>query len=163
MAKPSVQLIDPKQFGRKQLSHPVFDADSVARAERALTALRGSFQDWLEADVALLQAARIAGQERGWNDNTFDALLNAAHDLKGLGATYEYPLATKMAASLCRLLEAEEGRTAMRKAPDLLIAHVDAIRAAARDHIKSTESPVGRALLQALVAEVDALGIGAES
>ena len=107
MAKPSVQLINPKDFGRRTIEMPVFDAQSVARADQALKALSGSFQEWLEADVALLQAARVAGEQGGWNAATFDAVLGAAHDLKGLGATYEYPLATKIAASLCRLLEAE--------------------------------------------------------
>lgn len=159
MNKPNVQLIDPKNFGRRQIEMPVFDAQSVARADQALKAMRGSFQEWLEADVTILQTARQDGEQNGWNEQTFEALLNTAHDLKGLGATYEYPLATKMAASLCRLLEAEEGRAAMLQAPGLMIAHVDAIRAAARDHIKSVENPTGRALLRALEAEVDALGI----
>jgi hypothetical protein len=159
MSKPNVQMIDPKEFGRRQIDLPVFDAQSVARADQALKAMRGSFQEWLEADVDLLQAARQAGEQDGWSEQTFETLLNVAHDLKGLGATYEYPLATKMAASLCRLLEAEEGRAAMLRAPGLMIAHVDAIRAAARDHIKSIENPTGRALLRALEGEVDALGV----
>jgi chemotaxis protein histidine kinase CheA len=159
MAKSNVQMIDPKEFGRRQIELPVFDAQSVARADQALKAMRGSFQEWLEADIAVLQTARQAGEQAGWSELTFDALLNAAHDLKGLGATYEYPLATKMAASLCRLLEADEGKAAMRKSPALMIAHVDAIRAAARDHIKSVENPTGRALLRVLEMEVDALGV----
>lgn len=159
MAKTNVQMIDPKEFGRRQIDLPVFDAQSVARADQALKAMRGSFQEWLEADVEILQNARLTGEQSGWTAETFDALLNAAHDLKGLGATYEYPLATKMAASLCRLIEAEEGRAAMLRAPGLMIAHVDAIRAAARDHIKSIENPTGRALLAALEMQVDALGV----
>lgn len=159
MAKPNVQMIDPKEFGRRTIEMPVFDAQSVARADQALKAMSGSFQEWLEADVELLQTARLAGEAGGWTPEALDAVLNAAHDLKGLGATYEYPLATKVAASLCRLLESDEGKTAMAKSPGLLLAHIDAIRAAARDHIKSIENPVGRALLRALEGGVDALGV----
>jgi chemotaxis protein histidine kinase CheA len=161
MAKTNVQMIDPKEFGRRQIELPVFDAQSVARADQALKAMRGSFQEWLEADVEILQNARLAGEQNGWSEQAFEAVLNAAHDLKGLGATYEYPLATKMAGSLCRLLEADEGKSAMLKSPGLMIAHIDAIRAAARDHIKSIENPTGRALLRALELEVDALGVPA--
>jgi chemotaxis protein histidine kinase CheA len=109
--------------------------------------------------VAALQQARLAGEHEGWTPAACEALLNAAHDLKGLGATYEYPLVSRIAASLCRLIETEVCKAATRNASNLMLAHVDAIRAAARDRVKSGENPVGRALLQALEARVEALGL----
>ena len=157
MKQPGAKLIDPKQFGQRPVERPIFDADCAARAEQALKQMSGSFQEWLEADVAKLQQARLAGERGGWTLEACEALLNAAHDLKGLGATYEYPLVGKIAACLCRLLENDGAKTASLKAPALMAAHVDAIRAASRDHIKSSENPVGGALLKALEAQVDAL------
>ncbi len=137
----------------------VFDAAAVARAEEALQSLSGHFQGWLEEEVAKVQAARLEGAQTGWHDGSMESLLIAAHDLKGLGATYEYPLATLIAGSLCRLIETPAGRDAARAAPHLIEAHVDAIRAAARDRVKSNQHPVGNALLAALKDSVDALNL----
>ncbi len=161
MTKPKVQLIDPREYERRtfDLKQPVFDAHALARAEDALKAMSGSFQEWLENDVANLQAAREAGEACGWTGDTLEALFSIAHDIKGLGATYNYPLATEIAASLCRLIETEAGRTLARANSALLCAHVDAVRAAARDQIKSVRNPIGRALLLALDERVRELGV----
>ena len=161
MTKPKVQLIDPRDYERRplDLKQPVFDGQALARAEDALRSMSGSFQEWLEADVAKLQAARAQGDAEGWTEKTLEALFSVAHDIKGLGATYDYPLATSIAASLCRLIETDAGRDAARADPSLLYAHVDAVRAAARDQIKSAANPVGRALLRALEDRVHELGV----
>ena len=82
-----------------------------------------------------------------------------AHDLKGMGESYGYPLATFMAACLCRLIETPAGKAAARAQPALVEAHVDALRAIARDQIASPDHPVGKALIKALSAEVDKLGV----
>lgn len=138
---------------------PLFDAAAVARAEGALRAMSAHFQGWLEEELDKVQAARLAARARGWDEAGLAALLGAAHDVKGLGSTYDYPLATRIAASLCRLIETPEGQRAARSDPRLVEAHVDAMRAAARDRIKSEQDPVGRALLAALEDRVAALGV----
>ncbi len=156
MKKPGAKLIDPKKFGQRSIERPIFDADCAARAEQALSEMSGSFQQWLETEVATLQHARLAGESAGWNTQSCEALLSAAHDIKGLAATYDYPLVSKIAASLCRLIESDNAKAAALKSPALMLAHVDAIRAAVRDHIKTSEHPLGRTLLRALEAQVDA-------
>ena len=83
-----------------------------------------------------------------------ETLYMRAHDLKGLGATYEFPLVTRLAASLCRLIEDAATRT---KAPLTLIdAHIDAIKAAVRDDIKTDEHPLGKVLAAELEGRVAA-------
>ena len=75
-----------------------------------------------------------------------------AHDLKGLGGTYQYPLVTRMAASLCRITDTAERRA---DAPLFLIdAHIDAIKAVVRDGIQTDDHPVGRALAEELERQV---------
>lgn len=157
MSKP--QIIDPSKFGRQTFEKPVFNADTVARADNALQEMSGSFQQWLEEEVARLQDARVAGDTGGWTFAAIDLLFGSAHDLKGLGATFEYPLATRIAASLCRLIETDAGKRLVQADPSLMLAHVDAIRAAARDHVKSVSNPMGRAVLQALEARVAELNV----
>ena len=66
-----------------------------------------------------------------------------AHDLKGLGATYQYPIVTRIAGSLCKLID-EKVRM---QAPLFLVdGHIDAIRAVVRDKIQTDEHPVGKML-----------------
>lgn len=161
MTKPKAQLIDPHEQGQRRLDlkKPVFDDDAVARAEGAVQALSGSFQSWLKEEIAKVQAARVAADEAGWAPSALTPLCMAAHDLKGLGATYECPLATQIAASLSRLIETEDGKQQAQRDPSLARAHVDALRAIVRVGVNSDEHPVGRALLRELEARVADLGV----
>jgi HPt (histidine-containing phosphotransfer) domain-containing protein len=164
MSKPKVEFIDPREAAPRavQLGKPVFDAKAVSRADETLKAMSGSFGEWLDGDIAKLQAARMAGEAAQWSDHSLQLVFAAAHDLKGMGATYGFPLVTQLAASLCRLTETDAGKDAARANPSLVTAHVDALRAAARDQITSTAHPIGRALVQALEAHVDMLGVAPE-
>jgi hypothetical protein len=126
------------------------DADSIARAEAALKSLSGQFAQWMQDELTKLEAARAEVRAKGLTPETAEALYMRAHDLKGLGATYEFPLVTRIAASLCRLID--EPATRMNAPMPLVDAHIDAIKAAVRDDIKTDEHPVGAALANELEA-----------
>ncbi len=128
------------------------DADAVARAEAALKSMSSQFGQWLKDEVAKLEQAQADIREKGFDASTAEALYFRAHDLKGLGGTYQYPLITRLAASLCRLIDDKTRRLAAPQ--DLIDAHVDAIRAAVRDQIQTDDHPTGRALAEALEARV---------
>jgi len=71
-----------------------------------------------------------------------ESLYLRATDLKGLGATYGFPLITRIAGLLCRLIDDKSKRL---QAPlSLIEAHIDAIKAAARDEIKTEDHPSAR-------------------
>jgi chemotaxis protein histidine kinase CheA len=161
MSKPRVQIISAREAGLPVISGagPVFDADAVARADETLKAMSASFQQWLEPDVQKLQQARLEAERAGWSDLALDQLMGVAHDIKGMGESYGYPLATRMAASLCRLIETAPGKAAARAQPGLVQAHVDTLRAIVRDHIKTMDHPIGRALMETLTAQVEKLGV----
>jgi chemotaxis protein histidine kinase CheA len=155
------QVINPREAGHRppKLTQPVFSEEALARADKTLEAMSGSFEKWLDADIAKLQAVRLEAAQSGWTDVAIDALWRAAHDLKGMGGTYGYPLVTQLAASLCRLTETDAGKSAARTNPVLVDAHVDSLRAALRDRITSDAHPVGGALIQMLEAKVRELGV----
>jgi chemotaxis protein histidine kinase CheA len=161
MSKPAAQFIDPRESGLRglDLKRPVFDDAAIARASDALEAMGESMEAWLDADIEKLQSARLAAEASGWALDNIEALATCAHDLKGMGATYGFPLVSKLAASLCRLIETPEGKALAHRQPGLVCAHVDALRAAVRDGIRNDEHPVGRALASALDAEVAKLGV----
>lgn len=128
------------------------DPSAIARAEAALKALSGNFAQWLQDEITKLENAREAIRTEGQSPQTVEFLYMRAHDLKGLGATYGFPLITRISASLCMLIDDAEKRAL---APIALIdAHIEAIRAAVRDDIKTDEHPVGRALVEELETRV---------
>ena len=129
------------RFGR-------IDPDAIAKAEAALKGLSSQFGQWLQDEVGKLEAAREAIRAEGANRATVDRLFTHAHDLKGLGATYEFPLVTRIAGSLCKLLGEGDGRVNTPMA--LVDAHVNAIRAAVRDNIRDSDNPIGQALASEL-------------
>lgn len=128
------------------------NADAIAKAEEALKAMSAQFSQWLNDEVAKLDKAQADIREKGYTAETAEALYFRAHDLKGLGSTYEYPLVTRIAGSLCRMLDDPAARLT---APlPILDAHIHAIRAVVRDGIKTDENPTGRVLAEALEAQV---------
>lgn len=159
MNKPSAQFINPQDTGLRglELKRPVFDADAVDRAEQALDALTPSMEDWLDRDVEKLQAARQSVERMRGDAACLEALLFVAHDLRGMGSTYGYPLISQLAHSLCRLVEASGGdpdHDSGRRRAKLIGVHVDAIRAAASARSRDASHPVGQALLAELQTHV---------
>jgi hypothetical protein len=129
------------------------DSAAIAKAEEALRSLSSQFGQWLQDEIDKLEAARAAVRAQGVTAATMDQIYLHGHDLKGLGGTYEYPLISRIAGSLCKLMDGPGGHAG---APLFLVdAHIDAIRAVARDGIRDPEHPTGRALAQALEMRVN--------
>jgi HPt (histidine-containing phosphotransfer) domain-containing protein len=102
------------------------EPDPVARAEQALVEISGDFSRWMEAECERLDAARH-NVAAGFTEETRDELFRAAHDIKGEAATFGFPLAQPVAASLCRLIEHSPDPARIPLA--LIDQHVDGIRA----------------------------------
>ena len=132
------------------------DPAAIAKAEAALKSLSGNFTQWLNDEINKLEAARVTVRAEGPTAENMESLYLRAHDLKGLGSTYGFPLITRIAGLLCRLIDDKSKRL---QAPGALIdAHIDAIKAAARDDIKSEDHPVGKILVQELEGRVQEFG-----
>jgi chemotaxis protein histidine kinase CheA len=129
--------------------------DALAKAEAALKALSNNFGQWLNDEIVKLETARARIAEQGMTRETAEQFFIHAHDLKGLGGTYEFPLITRIAGSLCKLMSDKETRAS---APlPLVDAHIDAIKAVVRDDIRDPAHPVGSALAAELERRVAVL------
>jgi hypothetical protein len=116
--------------------------------------MSSQFGQWLQDEIVKLDAAQAAVRSDGASTQTIEGVYFRAHDLKGLGTTYQYPLVTRLAGSLCKLLDDPAKRMS---APLVLIdAHIDAIRAVVRDEIQTDDHPTGRILAETLEARVAA-------
>ncbi len=128
------------------------DAGAIAKAEQALQAMSSQFGQWLQDELVKLDQAQAEIRSAGYNAATAEALYFRAHDLKGLGSTYQYPLVTRLAGSLCKMMDDPARRMA---APMVLLeAHIDAIKAVVRDGIQTDDHPVGKVLAETLEARV---------
>lgn len=131
------------------------DPAAIAKAEAALKSLASNFTQWLADEITKLDAARQQVKTAGVTPETMENLYLRAHDLKGLGTTYGYQLITRIAGSLCRMIDEKEKRATTSL--ELVDAHIDAIKAAVRDDIKSDDHPVGRVLVEELERRVKAV------
>jgi hypothetical protein len=128
------------------------DPAALAKAEAALAGLSNNFGQWMNDELVKLDVARERVRTEGYNAETGESLYFRAHDLKGLGSTYGFPLVTRMAASLCRLID--DPSTRLRAPLVLLDAHIDGIKAAVRGDIRDENHPVGKVLVEELERKV---------
>ena len=128
------------------------NADAIARAEEALKAMSAQFGQWLNDEIVKLDKAQADIRAEGYTTATAEQLYFRAHDLKGLGSTYQYPIVTRIAASLCKMMDDPNKR--MRAPMVLVDAHIDAIRAVVKGGIQTDDHPTGQALVQTLEARV---------
>lgn len=104
---------------------------AIASAEAALQELSVNFEQWMDEEVKQLHDARLALRGSDQAETASDILFAVAHNLKGHAATFGYPDAADICASLCRLMEAftESSRLPL----PLVDHHVDAVRAIVRE------------------------------
>jgi hypothetical protein len=128
------------------------DPAALAKAEAALKGLADNFDQWMQDELTKLDAARARITAEGYTAGTAENLYFRAHDLKGLGSTYGYPVVTEIAGSLCRLID--EPATRMNAPLFLLDAHIDGIKAAVRGNIRDPDNAVAKSLLAELARRV---------
>lgn len=119
------------------------DQDALNAAEARIAELRIQFETSLAAVLAELDAACEAiGRDAG----AIERCRRLAHDLKGQGTTFGYPLLTEFAASLSRLLAT--GRAGDPLLGQLVSLHVKAIAAVIQGRITGDGGETGLALRQ---------------
>ncbi|HEY1836758.1 MAG: hypothetical protein WBQ17_01250 [Rhizomicrobium sp.] len=120
------------------------DLAAIKRGELAMEELKAEFASWMNSDVERLGQCRDAYAARP-DEETKGDLYRAAHDVKGQAVTFEFPFATRVASSLCKMLDSHA------LAPLKLVdAHVDAIRVIVARNMKDTNDPVSVALAKEL-------------
>jgi hypothetical protein len=128
--------------------------DSLRRAEAAVARLAETYIEWAQNDVVAMRAALDAA--RTDPDRIEDHLISlhgVAHNVKGQGGSFGFPLITRVGQSLCRLVR---GRTQMSTI-ELAIAsaHVDAIALLLDKRVSGDGGETGQILAARLEALVD--------
>lgn len=133
------------------------DAATQERARAAIERLRDVYaSEWVPAALREVEEAlAMARTTRGDRHELFDRIYRVAHDMKGQGATFGYPVLSEIGASLSRLtaerIYAGEAEIAA------LDAHVVAARAALALGPVPTETVEARRMLASLRITVRSL------
>ncbi|MFO1189708.1 MAG: Hpt domain-containing protein [Alphaproteobacteria bacterium] len=141
---------------------PMRDAALLAEAEAALRALAESYPDVLvEAATGMARLVPAGGQ--GGAPLDVDALYRHAHDVKGQAASVGYPMATRVAQSLCLIIDRHRAVLSAGAPPGriqvVLRAHVEALFAIARSRCAGDGGDTGRTIVTALAGLVATLGV----
>lgn len=124
------------------------NADTIRRAEEAVGKLASQYREWVRGDVVKLRdclaSAKAGGDAR---DGAYREIRHIAHDLRGQGTTFGYPLVTRIAQSVSQTLKE---CTAGADADAPLGAHIDAIAAVIEGDVADARSSAAAKIIEML-------------
>ncbi len=124
------------------------DPAAVAAAEAVIRARAEYYPATALAEVELLEAAvRRAAAGDGGRASHLETIAGLAHNMRGHGATYGYPLVTKIAGSLYDYARHARGD---EDEDEVIEAHIEALRAVASARMTGDGGSAGRELVHGL-------------
>ena len=127
----------------------------LARAQAAVADLAKVYSGWALADVTRArQALALAESDPAGRRSHVETLFRVAHDLKGQGTSFGYPLVTRLGDSLCRLTR-DRARDYETRHLELAKSHLDAVQLVLTKEIKGEGGKVGSDLVARLQHLVD--------
>lgn len=125
----------------------------LARAEAAIADLAKGYASWALADLAKARTALATADDPAQRAKHVEALFRVGHDLKGQGASFGFPLVTKIGQSLC-VLTRDRACDYQGRHLDLAKSHLDAIELVLTKGIKGEGGKVGAELVAKLELRV---------
>ncbi len=123
--------------------------DPIRRAETALKQIEKEFRGWMNSECDAIENIRASIHAEGATQKSIERLFNAAHDIMGHADVFGFPLARKIADSLCRLISTAAEPTQIPLS--LIDSHVDAVRAVVREGVHDADNRTGNEIYQRLV------------
>lgn len=125
-------------------------AEALAEAEKALKKMSEDYPDWVSGLVVKLQEQHgrcVDSPEM--RVECFEEINHMAHDMKGQGGTFGYPLITSFADSLYGFTVKRPGEISDNQI-ELVKAHLDAMRAVIRGRVSGSGGEIGQKLTDGL-------------
>jgi len=127
----------------------MIDAGALARAEAALNQMSEDYPDWVKSIIdKLAELHRRAVDTPHERRTLFERIRRIAHDLKGQGGTFGYPLITNFASSLDEFAGPNVGMTDSHV--ESIKAHIDSMRVVINERIDGDGGENGKLLTQGL-------------
>lgn len=128
--------------------------EALEAAEKALSKMAEDYPDWVKGLIGKLQEQHgrcVDTPEK--RRECFEQIAMIAHDMKGQGGTFGYPLITAFADSLYGFTYIKGDVT--ENQVELVKAHLDAMRAVIRGRVSGDGGEVGKELTQSLNAAIE--------
>jgi hypothetical protein len=147
-AGPNFQIINPPNLLKSKVGAGGFALGAIEKAAKVIEGLRGEFEAIAKVEVVKLVAAANALVAQPNDLAKRDELYKIAHELRGQGGSYGYPLVTRFGDQLCRYLDAAAGLDA--KSLVIVKATADAIAIVINSKVSGDGGDTGRSLVDML-------------
>lgn len=135
---------------------PQIDPDVLAKAQKVLEEMAEDYPDWVNGLIRELGELRQRCiDEPEARRGLFERVASIAHDMKGQGGTFGYPLITEFADSLYRIANIRKGYSDSQV--EIIKAHIDAMKAVIRERVAGDGGEIGRQLTSGLKATIEKL------
>ena len=126
----------------------------LEEAEEELERAALDFTEWAAEYLAILSTlCDKALEKEGTRSTEFEEINLLAHELRGQGGTFGYPLITVFGKMLYKVTG--EGCVQDDNAVEIVKAHIDAMRAVIREKVAGDGGQVGRELLKSLEVAIE--------
>jgi len=124
-------------------------AEALEAAEQALEEMAEDYPDWVSGLISKLseQHSRCVDTPENRREY-FEQINRIAHDMKGQGGTFGYPLITDFAESLYSFTTTRQEIT--DPMVELVKTHIDSMRAVIKDRVKGDGGELGKQLKASL-------------
>lgn len=155
-AKSNFQVINPpNKLARKVPRSGGPDLETIVNnAESAMRELKVEYDQWIREDLERMETAlRLAEECPEKSEASIKVIYDTGYDIKGHGATFEFPLLGMIADSLCSLIT--EAEFAVAEQLQLVRLHVDAMRVVVNESVDGAGGDQGKELIAMLRTAVD--------
>jgi len=139
------QVLNPPNLLKSKVGTGGFEMGAVERAEKVVESLRGEFEEIAKGEVVKLVAAATALLAAPSDIKKRQEVYMIAHELRGQGGSYGYPLVTRFGDQLCRYLDSTDSLDA--KSLIIVKAAADAIAVVINAKVAGDGGDTGRQLV----------------
>jgi hypothetical protein len=154
-ANPSFQVIhQPNKLKDLVGGQASVDDDLLAKAEAAAQAVVNSIDmaETCKADLEAMSDA-VESLSSGDKDPSHEKrIYGIMHDLRGQGASFGYPLVTRIATSMNHYLDSGTAGKRGKADLDVIRAHVDAVKGVLTNRLKGETGQIGLQIVSGLEA-----------
>lgn len=130
------------------------DPAAMEKAIAALEEMKEDYPDWVQKHIDELRTHHARSVDTpAERTRRYSMMREIAHDMKGQGGTFGYPLMTTFATSLHDFVGPRAGTSDNHI--ELIKSHIDAMSAVIKDRVKGNGGEIGQALTKGLQIAIE--------
>ena len=135
------------------------DLDMLEKAEAVIASMQGNYLEWVQDDLKKIQEYYdLALADEAGRPAHLEQVFRVAHDIKGQGGSFDYPLMTALGNHLCRFLE-KLGPVAAAGDLDVIKLHIDAMRMVIGSRMRGDGGRAGANIIQGIEMVLAKVGV----